>query len=348
MEQVITSGGTRLPDVRADESYSGKSAASWPAIFAGAFVAVSVSLILLTLGSGLGFAAVSPWQGHGVSATTFTVTTAIWLILTQWFSAALGGYIAGRLRTKWVGTHTHEVFFRDTAHGFVTWSVATVFVAAVLAGSVSSMVGSGLHALGGAASAGAQMGGPGMGGGPDGMPGGAGGEPGMMPGGMPGGPPAALSYDIDKLFRPGSSTGSMATAGGPTGSAPQGGMPGSSSGQNSPNSGSIDTDSDPRVEAVYIAFHALSTDGEVSAADRAYLAQRVAAQTGTSQADAQARVDAFVSDIQTAEAKAKAAADKARKAAAEASIYLALSMLVGAFIASIAAALGGRLRDEHI
>jgi hypothetical protein len=331
MEQVITSGGARVTDVRAEDAhFSGKSAASWPAIFAGAFVAVSVSLVLLTLGSGLGFAAVSPWQGHGISATTFTVTTAIWLILTQWFSAALGGYIAGRLRTKWVGTHTHEVFFRDTAHGFVTWSVATVFVAAVLAGSVSSMVGGGLHAMGGAASAGAQMGGP-----HGGMPGGPGAEPGMMPGGMPGGPPAALTYEIDKLFRPGTGSASMATAGGATGSASQAG------------SGNVDTDSDPRVEAVYIAFHAMST-GDVSAPDRTYLAQRVAAQTGISPNDAQARVDTFVSDIQTAEAKAKAAADKARKAAAEASIYLALSMLVGAFIASISAALGGRLRDEHI
>jgi hypothetical protein len=88
MEQVIDSGGARLTNVRADEShFSGKSAASWPAIFAGAFVAVSVSLVLIALGSGLGFAEVSPWQGHGVSATTFTVTTAIWLIVTQWLSA---------------------------------------------------------------------------------------------------------------------------------------------------------------------------------------------------------------------------------------------------------------------
>jgi hypothetical protein len=330
MEQVIGSGNARVNDIRADDAhFSGKSAASWPAIFAGAFVAVSVSLVLLALGSGLGFAAISPWQGHGVSATTFTVTTAIWLIVTQWLSAALGGYIAGRLRTKWVGTHTHEVFFRDTAHGFVTWSVATVFIAAVLAGSVSSMVGGGLHALG---NAGAQMGGPP--GGPGGMSGGPGAEPGMMPGGMPGGPPAALTYDIDKLFRPGSG----GATGGATGSAPQTGAPGS---------GTVDTDSDPRVEAVYIAFHAMSS-GEVSAADRSYLAERVAAQTGIAPADAQTRVDAFVSDIQATQTKAKAAADKARKAAAEASIYLALSMLVGAFVASISAALGGRLRDEHI
>lgn len=336
MEQVIGSGNARVNDIRADDAhFSGKSAASWPAIFAGAFVAISVSLVLIALGSGLGFAAISPWPGHGVSATTFTVTTAIWLIVTQWLSAALGGYIAGRLRTKWVGTHAHEVFFRDTAHGFVTWSVATVFTAAVLAGSVSSMVGGGLHALGSAASAGAQMGGPP--GGPgviSGGPGGPGAEPGMMQSGMPGGAPAALTYDIDKLFRPGSG----GAAGGATGSAPQTGAAGS---------GNVDTDSDPRIEAVYIAFHAMSS-GEVSEADRSYLAERVAAQTGIAPTEAQTRVNAFVSDIQAAETKAKAAADKARKAAAEASIYLALSMLVGAFIASISAALGGRLRDEHI
>jgi hypothetical protein len=334
MEQVIGSGSARVNDIRADGDmrdtpFSGKSAASWPAIFAGAFVAVSVSLVLIALGSGLGFASISPWPGHGVSATTFTVTAAIWLIVTQWFSAALGGYIAGRLRTKWVGTHTHEVFFRDTAHGFVTWSVATVFVAAVLAGSIPSVVGGGLHAFGGAAaSAGARMGGPP--GGPGGMSGSTGAEPETMQGGMPGGPPAALTYEIDKLFRPGSSAA--------VGSAPQTGAPGP---------GNVDTDSDPRVEAVYIAFHAMSS-GEVSAADRSYLAERVTAQTGISPTDAQTRVNAFVSDIQAAETKAKTAADKARKAAAEASIYLALSMLVGAFIASISAALGGRLRDEHI
>ena len=334
MEQVIGSGSARVNDIRADGDmrdtpFSGKSAASWPAIFAGAFVAVSSTLVLLALGSGLGFASISPWPGHGVSATTFTVTAAIWLIVTQWFSAALGGYIAGRLRTKWVGTHTHEVFFRDTAHGFVTWSVATVFIAAVLAGSVPSMVGGGLHAFGGAASASARMGGPP--GGPGGMSGSPGAEPEMMRGGMPGGPPAALTYDIDKLFRPGPGSGGAA------GSAPQTGAPGPG----------YDTDSDPRVEAVYIAFHAMSS-GDVSPADRSYLAERAAAQTGISPTDAQTRVNAFVSDIQAAETKAKTGADKARKAAAEASIYLALSMLVGAFVASISAALGGRLRDEHI
>jgi hypothetical protein len=133
-----------------------KSAASWSAIFAGAVVAIAVSVVLFALGSGLGFAAVSPWQGQGVGATTFAVTTAIWFIVVQWLSSAVGGYIAGRLRTRWLGTHVHEVFFRDTAHGFLTWALATVLVAALVVASVTSTVGSGVRAASAVAAAAAQ------------------------------------------------------------------------------------------------------------------------------------------------------------------------------------------------
>jgi hypothetical protein len=327
MEQVTTAGGGRLNDIRTNDALSaGRSAASWPAIFAGAFVTISVSLVLVALGSGLGFASVSPWTGHGVSATTFTVTAAIWLIVTQWLSAALGGYIAGRLRTKWVGTHTHEVFFRDTAHGFITWAVATVFVFAVLAGSASSLIHGGMHALGGAAAGGASMAGPMMGPPPGGSAAeSAGGPPESSS--MPAEPSAALTYDVDKLFRPATETASAGAAGPAT----------------TPAS---DSATDPRIEAVYIAFHAMVT-GSVPEADRTYLASRVAAQTAIPQAQAERRVDSFVEETLAVQVRAKAAADKARKAAAETSIYLALSMLIGAFIASVSAALGGRLRDEH-
>jgi hypothetical protein len=192
-------------------------------------VAIAASAILLAFGSGLGFALVSPWPGRGASATGFTVNAAIWLIVSQWLSAALGGYIAGRLRTKWVGTHTHEVFFRDTAHGLVTWSVATVAVAALLAGSVTSGVGGALHALGGAASAGLQGAAGGVAGGPPGPAGVVLGMPG-------GGPSAAMTYDIDKLFRPGTGGAGPGVAGAAAGSA--------SNGTGSPAPG-MDMSSDP-------------------------------------------------------------------------------------------------------
>src|SRR5882762_7540693 len=143
------------------------SAVSWAAIVAGAVVAAAVSLILLALASGLGLASVSPWPDSGASLTTFSVMTAIGLIVVQWLASGLGGYVTGRLRTKWVGTHTHEVFFRDTAHGFIMWSLSTVLVATLLASATASLVGAGAHgaamvatgaaAGGGAAAAGSAM-----------------------------------------------------------------------------------------------------------------------------------------------------------------------------------------------
>ena len=132
------------------------SAASWPAIIAGAFAIAAVALILLALGSSLGFASVSPWYNSGPSATTFGVLAAVWLIVVQWLSAALGGYVTGRLRTKWVGVHTDEVYFRDTVHGFLAWAVAAVVMAAALSSVASSVVGSAARGAGSLATAAVQ------------------------------------------------------------------------------------------------------------------------------------------------------------------------------------------------
>ena len=85
----------------------------------------------------------------------------------------------------------------------------------------------------------------------------------------------------------------------------------------------------------------------LSPEDKTYLAQTVAAQTGVSQADAEKRVDAIVTQLNEAQAKARAAADEARKRAAQLSILMALAMAIGAFIASAAAALGGNMRDDE-
>ncbi len=109
---------------------SGGSAVSWPAIWAGTVTIVATTLILLFLGSGFGLSASSPWPGVGATPTTFTIGAGIWLIVTQWLSAALGGYMAGRLRVRWPGLHTDEVLFRDTAHGLLSWGLATIMVVA--------------------------------------------------------------------------------------------------------------------------------------------------------------------------------------------------------------------------
>ena len=272
---------------------SSKSAVSWPAIIAGAVVATSASVLLLILGSGLGLISASPWPGRGASAGALTALAASWFIAVQWISSGLGGYLTGRLRTKWVGTHDHEVFFRDTAHGFVAWALATVILTGVIAFAASSMIGTGVRS-GAAVSSGAAEG---------------------AARAAPHGHGSVRGYDVDTLFR---------------------------SAQPEPNASAADV----RAETARILANGLAT-GDVSAADRAYVAQLISARTGIAQPDAQKRVDDVVTRVNAAETKARQAADAARKAAATGSILTALSMLIGAFIACAAAALGGRERDLH-
>ena len=119
------------------------SGVSWPAVFAGAFAAAALWLILLALGTGIGLSSVSPWSNMGASASAIGIGAIVWLIVTQIIAAAIGGYLAGRLRTKWVNIHTDEVYFRDTAHGFLVWAVGLVITAAFLASAATSMVGGG-------------------------------------------------------------------------------------------------------------------------------------------------------------------------------------------------------------
>jgi hypothetical protein len=118
------------------------SGVSWSAAVGGAFVAAAVSLILLALGTGFGLSMVSPWSNAGASAATIGSAAIAWLIVTQVVPYALGGYLAGRLRTKWVAVHTDEVYFRDTANGFLAWAVGVVMTVAFLVSAAASMVGS--------------------------------------------------------------------------------------------------------------------------------------------------------------------------------------------------------------
>jgi len=137
--------GSRLDGTNRESSMP---AVSWPAIFVGAFATAAISLLLLILGSGLGLSSISPWAGSGASVTTFTVFAAIWLIVVQWLSSALGGYLSGRMRTKWADLHSDEVLFRDTAHGFMAWAVATVVSLTVIASAVSSVASGGAQMAG--------------------------------------------------------------------------------------------------------------------------------------------------------------------------------------------------------
>jgi hypothetical protein len=125
----------------AGKNEASSSAVSWAAVIGGAFVAASLSLILFSLGTGLGFSAVSPWTHNGASAAAIGTGTIVWLILTQIAASALGGYLGGRLRTKWTNVHTDEVYFRDTAHGLLVWAVGIVITAGFLASAAASFAG---------------------------------------------------------------------------------------------------------------------------------------------------------------------------------------------------------------
>ena len=276
------------------------SGVAWPAIIGGAFAAAALSLIVLALGSGFGLTSVSPWSNSGASATTFTVMTAIWLIVVQWLASGLGGYLTGRLRTKWVGLHTHEVFFRDTANGFLTWAVATVIGAAFLASAAASVVSGTATVVAGVASGAAAGASQGVA------------EQASQSVGTIADPTA---YFVDSLYRTDHPSANV-------------------------------SDGDVRAQSSRILLNGLR-NGDVTAPDKTYLVLLVAARTGLSQADAAKRVDEVIAQAKAVEVKARQAADTARKAGAYLSIFSALSMLVGAFIACVAAALGGQQRDEY-
>lgn len=140
---MITSADTYAVSAGDTSSHSG---VSWAAIFAGATGAAALSLILIVLGFGLGFSAVSPWPGDGATAKQLGISSIVWLALTQIIASGLGGYIAGRLRVKWANLHGDEVYFRDTAHGFLAWAFATLVTAVLVVGSVSSVVSGGVQA----------------------------------------------------------------------------------------------------------------------------------------------------------------------------------------------------------
>jgi hypothetical protein len=144
MDQVapswaVRSGISATETPARNEAHS--SAVSWAAVLAGAFVAAALSLALLALGTGIGLSSVSPWANTGTSAGTIGRTAILWMVFMQVIASSIGGYLAGRLRTKWVNVHTHEVYFRDTAHGFLVWAVGLVITAAFLTSAATAVMG---------------------------------------------------------------------------------------------------------------------------------------------------------------------------------------------------------------
>jgi len=269
-------------DLRTSVTELPTSGVSWAAILAGALAALALTLVLLWFGTGMGFSVVSPWSNSGVSATTFKIGTGLYLVVVAMISSAIGGHIAGRLRTPWYGIHSNETYFRDTAQGFLAWALASVIGAVLLASAATTILGSTAGGLSqGAGAAAAQSSGP-------------------------------MSGYVDQLLR---ADPTATTA--PAGDA-----------------------NETRDELTRLFTSSLSSERDLKPADRTYVAQVVARRTGLTQADAEKRVNDVVM-------QAKSDLDKARKAAAQLAFWMAASLLVGAFAASIAAAEAGAFRDRN-
>lgn len=252
-----------------------QSGVSWAAIAAGAAAAAAVSLLLIAFGAGLGLSSISPWSNSGVSASTFETGTGIYLVIIGVMSSAVGGYLAGRLRTRWVGLHSNEVFFRDSAHGFLSWAFATIVSASLLSSATAYLANGAVAGVAAAT------------------------------------PQAAQSVNpadiyVDELFRtsaPQQQSGALQ----PTpagGTAMAGGAAPAAAASSGPNYAQT------RAEVLRIWTYDFRNGSDLSGADRTYIAQLVAARTGMSQADAQKRVDDVVTQAKSAADTARRGAAK--------------------------------------
>jgi len=281
-----------------------ESAVSWAAILAGAAIAAVLSLILLMLGTGLGLSSVSPWAYNGITAMTLGVSTILWLTFTQVVASGMGGYLAGRFRTKWVAVRSDEVYFRDTAHGFLSWAVASLTTAALLTTVIGSIASGGIQAGAAVAATTTEV------------------YKSEMTKSNSDNEP--MGYFVDLLFRKTINAVEPKPIVPPIGSS---------------------------LEVTRIFMSNLHTE-TLSQEDIEYIGQIVAQRTGLTQHDAEMRVIETYSRVQTklhnAEIAMKDATDKARKASAYAALWLFISLLIGAFVASFAAIYGGQQRDLEL
>jgi hypothetical protein len=300
------------------------SAISWSAILLGAVAAAVLSVILFLLGTGLGLSSISPWAHDGVTAATFGIAAIIWITVTQALASGLGGYLTGRLRVRWQDTDADEVYFRDTAHGFIAWGIATLATAALLTSVIGSVVSSGVQATasvaGGAAAAGA-----------------------VAAAHSSAGDQSSdtNAYFVDALFRTNATTAVTDTPDHDPATDHH-------SAAGHPAANTVQAEEVPTAEVGRIFATSLANDA-LSAEDASYIAQLVSQHTNLTQQEAETRVKEIYTNVQTkakeAEAKAKEAADKARKATVGITLWLFVSLLIGAFSASLAATWGGRCRD---
>ena len=344
------------------ETNPNRSYVDWPAIFAGAVISSGAMAILTAFAGGLGLSSISADNGGEVS-TVWLIITALFVIISMVGSYMLGGYIAGRMRRPAGAADRNELTVRDGVNGLVVWGFGTVVSAFLALGVLSG----GAKAVGSVAQTAVEATGSAVGGAVQGagqLAGGIISGAGSAAGGLAQGAGQAAAPSIEQMLPQGLKanpidyfTDSLLRTDAPA----------------APLTGDQSA-GDYQRQISGILGNLLAT-GEISDADKTWLANQVAARTNISQTDAQTRVNQTVERVQAvraeaqkkvdeaqkqvetvkaeaqkalddAKAKAADAAEKARVAGILTAFLLAASALVSAAAAYIGAVHGGRHRDE--
>jgi hypothetical protein len=268
----------------------------WGPIFAGALLASALSFVLLTFGTAIGLSTTSPWPNSGVSATTLAGLAVFWILVQQIGSFMAGGYIAGRMRTRWADTPQDEVNFRDGLHGGLVWALGIVMGAALFMATAGAVARTGAEVAGKTVTASA----------------------------------AAAEAVLDTMLRPAAPAAPADPKQGAAGTAPP------AAAHARPAIASEET----RALMRRILSTSLAT-GSLTGESRTYLAQLISQQTGLSQQEAEARINAAV-------AATREAADKARRTTILAGLVTAVSLVISFAAAWWGALQGGHHRDNAI
>jgi hypothetical protein len=249
---------------------AGASFVEWGSVLAGAFLAAAISFVLLTFGTAIGLSATSPWPNSGASAKVIASIAVFWAMAQQIGAFMAGGYVAGRMRSRWHETG-HEAEFRDGLHGGLVWAVGVVIGAALFLSTAGSVAKTGAEVAGGAAAV-----------------------------------AAASTNDptdavLDTMLRPTTvAQAAPSTAGpGPAASAP--------ASPATPRGRAASAGDDTRPEMSRILASSVA-NGSMTADNRAYLVQLVSQRAGISQQEAERRVDQAVNAAREAADKARRAA----------------------------------------
>jgi hypothetical protein len=337
----------------------------WGPVIAGALGAAAISLVLFTFGSAVGLSAVSPYPYAGLSLTTFLILAALFAALVQVGSFAAGGYLAGRMRTPWLGGVESERHFRDGSHGFAVWAVGILIGACIAISGAGSALKTAVQttatlSAGAVAGGGAAMG-PAIADRVSMQPSDVAIDlllrpaPGQMAArAVPMAPAAPAPAAVPPAAPATGAQPETATTTDPKPAAPPAAPVATPAPTGTPMMGEsmrMDMRRIPRDELnapITRVFTTSLASGTMAPADRTYLAEVVARQTGLPQAEAEKRVDEAYAAAKDAEAKARAAADKARKLSAIAAFLAGATLLIACAAACAGAGLGGRHRDEQI